>query len=383
MKIVFISCYFNHHQKALCDCFYKETDGDFYFIATEKMSEERRRLGYQNITASYVISINDMQLTSDEKDLINKADLVILGDARTTLVEERLRQNKLTFLYSERIYKRPVSFVKLFVHKLKFYFRYRRHKSLYLLCASAYAAGDYNRVGCFKNKAFKWGYFPQTILYDNIDSIIARKYSKRNSQGKVKICWAGRFIAWKHPEVMIEVARRLRNDNISFSMVLIGDGPLKADIELLTNKYKLIDDVHLLGAMNPNNVRKEMEDSDVFLFTSDKNEGWGAVLNEAMNSMCAVIANKAIGSVPFLLKNGINGFIYDGSDFDDLYFKVRNVILSPELRTSVSKEAYNTIIDEWNAKNAVERLVQLSRNIDTNKKFFSRGLCSITETIKD
>ena len=383
MKIVFISCYFNHHQKALCDCLYKETDGDFYFIATEKMSEERRRLGYQNMTASYVISINDTQLTSDVKDLINKADLVILGDARTTLVEERLRQNKLTFLYSERIYKRPVSYSRLLVHKLKFYYRYRRHKTLYLLCAGAFAASDYYRVGCFKNKAFKWGYFPQTIHYNNIDSIIARKYSNRNTLGKVKICWAGRFIAWKHPEVMIEVARSLRNDNISFSMVLIGDGPLSADIELLTKKYKLIDDVHLLGAMNPNNVRKEMEESDIFLFTSDRNEGWGAVLNEAMNSLCAVIANKAIGSVPFLIQNGKNGFIYDGSDFDDLYFKVKNIIQCYDIRTSVSKEAYNTIVGEWNAKKAVDRLVQLSRNIDTNKQIFSSGLCSIAEIIKD
>ena len=49
-----------------------------------------------------------------------------------------------------------------------------------------------------------------------------------------------------------------------------------------------------------------MEKSEIFLFTSDKGEGWGAVLNESMNSACAVVASHAIGSVPFLLKDGEN-----------------------------------------------------------------------------
>jgi glycosyltransferase involved in cell wall biosynthesis len=61
--------------------------------------------------------------------------------------------------------------------------------------------------------------------------------------------------------------------------------------------------------MAPEAVRDHMEAADIFLFTSDFNEGWGAVLNESMNSACAVVASHAIGSVPFLLKDGENGFI--------------------------------------------------------------------------
>ena len=72
-----------------------------------------------------------------------------------------------------------------------------------------------------------------------------------------------------------------------------------------------------------------MAKSDIFIFTSDKNEGWGVVLNEAMSSACAVVANKAIGSVPFLIKDGLNGF------------------------------TYSTIIKEWNANQAAENLFVL------------------------
>ena len=34
-----------------------------------------------------------------------------------------------------------------------------------------------------------------------------------------------------------------------------------------------------------------MEQADIYLFTSDRNEGWGAVANEAMNSACAMVAD--------------------------------------------------------------------------------------------
>lgn len=51
--------------------------------------------------------------------------------------------------------------------------------------------------------------------------------------------------------------------------------------------------------MKASEVRSYMEKADIYLFTSDFNEGWGAVLNESMNSGCAVVASHAIGSVPF------------------------------------------------------------------------------------
>ena len=83
------------------------------------------------------------------------------------------------------------------------------------------------------------------------------------------------------------------------------------------------DCVEMLGAMSPDEVRAYMERADVFLFTSDFNEGWGAVLNESMNSGCAVVASHAIGSVPFLIKDGVNGLIYENGN--QKHFENRSV----------------------------------------------------------
>ena len=55
MKIVFLSNYFNHHQKPLSDELFRVTNGDYIFVATEKMSDERKNMGWGDIsTPEYV-----------------------------------------------------------------------------------------------------------------------------------------------------------------------------------------------------------------------------------------------------------------------------------------------------------------------------------------
>ena len=371
MKIVFLSNYFNHHQKPLSDELFRVTNGDYIFVATEKMSEERKNMGWGDIsTPEYVKQYDEEKGVLD--DAINDADVVIIGSAPMKLVSSRLKQNKLTFMYSERIYKEKIPYLKLPLHFLKFGRWYRRHKSLYLLCASAYTASDYARTFTFINKAYKWGYFPECKEYENIDAIIASK--KKNS-----LLWCARFIDLKHPEIPVRIAKRLRDDGYDFELNMIGVGEMKNDIRNMVDNLGVSDNVHFLGSMSPERVREYMEKSEIFLFTSDRNEGWGAVLNESMNSACAVVANQAIGSVPFLVKNGENGFTYEDADEDELYSKIRLLLDNEKIRLEISKNAYLTIKEEWNAKSAAIRLIRQSQALLENKHqafLYENGVCS-------
>ena len=145
-------------------------------------------------------------------------------------------------------------------------------------------------------------------------------------------------------------------------------------------KEKNLDDcIEIIGSMPPEEVRKNMEKSQIFLMTSDRQEGWGAVLNEAMNSACAVIANKAAGAVPYLIKNGENGYAYTKCDIDEICNKIIELFNNEELRKNIQKNAYATISNEWNSKVASERLIKLSNAILKGEKLpdlFEDGICS-------
>ena len=104
MTVVFVSSFFNHHQKPLCDALFAETGGAFTFIATSPMPQARRELGYgRDPEPAYVCHSysDDSQLTHCRK-LICDADVLIFGMAPESLLKQRLRQGKLIFRYSER-----------------------------------------------------------------------------------------------------------------------------------------------------------------------------------------------------------------------------------------------------------------------------------------
>ncbi len=307
MTIVFVSNYYNHHQQPLSEMLYKLTDGNYYFIATSSIDEERLSLGWKNSWEPFVLCeyLND-NMHQKCQELIDSADVVIYGSAPEELFKRRLSEGKLTFKYSERVYKAPCKWYTLPARTVKYYWKWGRFKNLYLLCASAYAAEDYAKTRSFIGKCYKWGYFPPVYQYD-----LPELFAKKNMKSKISLLWVGRFIDWKHPEIPIHIADDLKNCGLNFEINMIGSGELSGQIECLVEEHGLQECVYILGSMSPEEVRIYMEAADIFLMTSDRKEGWGAVLNEAMNSGCAVIANKLIGSVPYLIEHEKNGFIYD------------------------------------------------------------------------
>lgn len=382
MTIAFISNYYTHHQAPFCEEMHRLCHGSFWFVETEEMTEERKKMGWTIEHPGFVINASKSENNYIHAlSICNNSDVVIKGDGPYELISGRLSSGKLTFLYSERIYKNCKQLLKIPYHYFKFGLQYRKFPNFHLLCASAYTSADFAKIGCFKNCAYKWGYFTEFNHCNDVDGLIA---AKRFNHTGISILWVARLIGWKHPEIAIEMAKRLKADNYNFQLSIIGDGPLKEILTRMIADNNLIGEVSLLGSMGPKDVRHYMDESDVFLFTSDKNEGWGAVLNESMNSACVPIASHAIGSAPFLIKDGVNGFIYKDGDLDDLYSKLKLMIENPSLRAKMSYNAYNTISEEWNPKVAACRLYDLSENILKGQHMMpSEGPCSISEVLND
>ena len=145
-------------------------------------------------------------------------------------------------------------------------------------------------------------------------------------------------------------------------------------------KSGLQNSVHLIGSLPPEEVREYMEASSIFLFTSDCQEGWGAVLNESMNSGCAVIASDAAGSSGFLVHHNENGLIYRSGNIMDLYSKVIKLVKDRNLTEDLGKAAYETMIRIWNPETAADRFLMLSKALQAgNDTPFSDGPCSIAQ----
>lgn len=359
MKIVFLSNYLNHHQKPISDILYKITNGDYWFVATSPMDEERRKLGYNDVEAPYLITCyNEPQPTPYVADLIDQADAVIIGSSPDSYIEKRNKDKKLVFKYTERLYKVQPSLLKLLAHRIRFKRLYDRNPNCYLLCASAFTASDFNRIGCFKNRSYKWGYFPVVPSHD-IDSLLERKDCHKH----VRILWVGRFLNWKHPELPIELGEKLHRAGFDFEINMFGIGPELARIQKLISQKDLESKIKIRGAVINERIMDEMKFHDIFLFTSDRKEGWGAVANEAMSNGCTIVASDAIGCVPYLINSYTNGLIFKSEDSNDLFDKVVFLIKNPKLRKEMAHNAYHTIKTIWSPESAAIALVNLIDNL--------------------
>lgn len=364
MQITFVSNYINHHQLPFCRAMIEVgQDIDFHFIQTMPMEEKRVSMGW----ALDEKALDFVVLYYEEKErarrLILDSDVVLFGwtEGETeSLEKERLSSGKLSFRVSERLYREGQwKFIspKGLIRKYHQHFVYR-NKPVYLLCTGAYVASDFELIKSYPGKRLKWGYFPDVSCKIEKD--------KLTDPDKIRILWAGRLINLKHPEYAIEAAKTLKDKGINFCLDIIGDGPMRNELEARVKALDLEDLVSFKGAMKPDKVHEVMAKSHVFLFTSNYLEGWGAVVNEAMQCGCAVVASKEAGAVPFLIEDGVNGLTFGSGSLLELKEKVVELTCDRKKITSLGIKARETIDNKWNAKNAATELIRFCREYYEN-----------------
>ncbi len=364
MQIAYFGNTLNKHQSNVADALYTLTKGQYIYVETVAPKEENKSGGKAKVERPYVLAAykGEKEL-SEAKQLAIEADIALFGADSLLFEVVRMRQKnpKLSFEVSERWLKR--GWINLFsprlIKNLWFYHKYQYNKKpIYKLCSSAFAARDQYKLHTFKNKCYKWGYFTE-VKEQAVEAPSCVSTSKSTT-----IIWCARFLRWKHPEMVIKLAQKLKKNGYTDVQIdLYGDGPERKATERLSRNIGVEEIVHFHGNVSNDEIYKEMKIHDIFLFTSDRNEGWGAVLNEAMSCNCAVVASDAIGSVPFLIKDGKNGMVFKSGKIESLYKKVAYLLDNPEDRKKMAYEGYYTLRDVWSPTNATKNLLALCDNL--------------------
>ena len=146
----------------------------------------------------------------------------------------------------------------------------------------------------------------------------------------------------------------------------------------MVTRLGLDDVVRFHGAIPNDQVLKEMRRHKIFLFTSDRFEGWGAVANEAMSQGCALVGSDAIGSVPYLIDQCLNGMIFKSGDVNSLTDCVKALITNQSLLEDIRYNAIKTMQTIWSPAVAARNLLQLIDDIKNGRPCsIEAGPCSI------
>ena len=128
------------------------------------------------------------------------------------------------------------------------------------------------------------------------------------------------------------------NDNAPWDLVVLGDGPLKADLCRLISDLRLNEHVHLPGFKPYEELPFYYALANAFVHASTT-EQWGLVVNEAIASGLPVIVSNRCGCAPELV-NG-NGFTFDPTNEDELATRLLEMAsLSDEERKQLGDNSY-------------------------------------------
>ena len=361
MQITMISNYINHHQLPFSQALYERLGEGYRFIQTEPMEEERIAMGW-GLEAEKLPYVVFLQKEPEYvKKLIEESDILLAGwTKREDLLTARLNSHKLTLRISERLYRegqwKAIS-PRGLMQKYREHIRYRK-APVYLLCAGAYVASDFALIKAYPGKKFKFGYFPEMKTFTPKELEENHFWGSKPKEVELQLVWAGRFLPLKHPEFALRAAARLKEKGYPFHLHLIGGGEMEKELKAYTKENDLDSQVTFYGFLPPRKVRKIMEKSHIHLFTSNHLEGWGAVVNEAMNSGCVEVASSRAGAVPFLIRHGQNGLIYERDSFEAMFTQIEYLFTHPKQGGIMGRRAYETIIGEWNARMAAARLLE-------------------------
>ena len=359
MIIAFFSNYMNPHQKFLSDEITLQKGVEYYFVSMIEVPEWRQRLGYPNYSdLPYVI--NTWKSDTEKKkagDLAITADVAIFGTVESISYQiiRCKHTDQLSLEVSERWLKKGILNLlsPRLLRNMWYYHTLFRKKPLYKLCSSAYAAWDQYKMLSYKDRCYKWGYFTRVDDYDIEASLDDRQAAE------FRLMWCARFLKLKHPEMAIRLAARLKAKGYAFTLDMYGSGVELERMQLLARQLEVTDVVRFCGNLPNDQILEQMRCHDIFLFTSDRNEGWGAVANEAMSNGCVLVGSDAIGSVPFLVKDGENGCVFKSCNLDSLMNKVEYLLNNRTEIRRLAVNGYLTMKTVWSPENAARNLMTL------------------------
>lgn len=379
MFVVYFSNFLNHHQKPVADQLFAILGTSFTFVETVPMADSFKQSGYTDYSnEKYVLRAWESERNKSKAvELAKTADVALFGGPDVLYLEViRARSgNKLSFDVSERWLKKGLLNLlsPRIIKSLYYYHTIFKYKPFYKLCASSFAAKDQYCLLTYRGRCFKWGYFTK------VDDYEIQKQRQENSASDITphIMWCARFLRWKHPELPVKLAARLKSKGYRIVVDMYGNGKELERTKSLSAKLDVRDIVNFYGNRPNDEILKEMRNHNIFLFTSDRNEGWGAVLNEAMSNGCTVVGSNQIGSVPYLINDGINGCIFKSECLDSLEEKVEYLLNNPVECKSMARNAYIKLKQIWSPENAARNLLTLIDDLNHGRESSIKdGPCS-------
>src|SRR5438128_1013787 len=178
-----------------------------------------------------------------------------------------------------------------------------------------------------------------------------------------RIISVGRLVAFKGFEHLIDACAELARRGLDFTCEIIGDGPLRDDLQTKIDMLNLSSRVNLLGSLSQGAVLEKLQAADIFALASvmdhqGASDIFPTVIIEAMAAARPVVSTRLAG-IPESVLHGETGLLVPPGDRIALAQALQQLIQNPELRARYGRAARARVEQHFLIEHTVVPLLQL------------------------
>ncbi|HUR20729.1 MAG TPA: glycosyltransferase family 4 protein [Vicinamibacterales bacterium] len=209
----------------------------------------------------------------------------------------------------------------------------------------------YRALGAPEHKIFDVPYSVDNDRFISAAKLTAREREAVRQKfglppGRPVVLFASKLMGRKHPDDLVHVMARLRDEGVAASLLFVGSGEMEPALRSLVVDYNLGGSVFFGGFVNQAELPSVYAASDLFVLPAE-NEPWGLIVNEVLCAGVPVIVAAQVGCVPDLVHDGENGLLVTAGDVASLTAAVRRLLADENARVSMGQKGLD-LIQNWN-----------------------------------
>lgn len=179
----------------------------------------------------------------------------------------------------------------------------------------------------------------------------------RQRYGQRLVIAVGRLVYYKGFDILIQAMK-----DVSGSLLIVGDGPLRGELQSAVRRMGLEDRVHFCGQVE--DVVPYYHAAAVFVLASvARSEAFGIVQLEAMASGLPVVNTSLDSGVPFVSIHGVTGLTVPPGDAVALAQAISTLLDDDQLRAGYGKAAKRRVAEEFSSTKMGQRMLDLYRSL--------------------